>query len=155
MILVYSLLSLVLTCLISFVCITTSGFWLKDAIYMLLEIVHVNNFFAIKLILLAYIIAFFCIFGIMVLLAFKKKVEFLCSSLMSSGIVVLIFSWFFSSFNVVKNFYFVSNDFSNIVRIALKKFFFTNILLGSIILIISSSFIFVKFFVGRKEYEEE
>ena len=155
MILLYSLLSFLLTCLITSVCITTSGLWLKDAINMAFDIININNFLNFKLIFFAYIIAFFCISGIMLLLVIKNKVEFLCSSLISSGIVVLIFSWFFSSFNVVKNFYFASNDFSNIVRLGLKKFFFTNILLGSIILIISSSFIFVKFFVGRKEYEKE
>jgi len=155
MVILYSLLSLLLTFLIVAFCMVTGSFWLNDAVNMFFDITGKNNFIDFKAILFAYIIAFFCIFGIMLLLVIKKKVEFLCSSLISSGIVLLIFSWFFSSFNVIKNFYFASNDFSNIVRTGLKNFFFTNILLGSIILIISSSFIFVKFFVRRKVYEEE
>lgn len=142
---VYSLFSVILSMCILLVGVVLGSFWCKDVAVKIMTELSVYNNLYFYLILFVFSVALLVIFGIMLLFIKSKMKYYLSSSLIASGISMLLFSLFFRNFNIIKNFYFISTEFSNEVKMSLEYFFMTNIILGSIILVLGIIMLYKNF----------
>ena len=132
---IYSFLSLLLTGFILLGCLICDVIIGQDAILEFSKLIN-KNFFEINIIFLILIIDFFCIFGIILLLHMRKNSKYTRSSIFASGISIIFFTLFIYQFDIVKKFYFASNEFSTLVKSAFKNICITNFSIGLLLIII-------------------
>lgn len=146
----YSFFSIVLTFFILLGCLILDALLSKKVIYELLVLINKGNIFNINIIFFIFALVFLCSFVIIFLLFIKKNSKYIASSFLASGICVIFFTLFFSRFNIVKNFYFASNDFSSLVKNSFRNIAITNFLVGFLLILIT-----IIYFIRRNKNEKE
>ena len=129
----------------------------KDAVAMGLEIIGKTewiNLLNFKQILLIISLAFLCGFVIIYLLYIKNGKKYILSSLMASSISVIFFTLYISSFNIVKNFYVASKEFSDSVKLVFNRIFTFNILSSFAVILIILIYFICKL-IRRNKNEKE
>ena len=144
----YSFLSVVLTLLIVAGIALIDVFVAKDAIVAGLEIIN-KNFFDFNVILFVILLDFLCAFGIISVLYVKKNSKLAISSLFASSLAIIFFTLFFGRFGIVKNFYFISNEFSQLVRSAFRNIGITNFSLSALLILLT-----ILYFIRRNKDEK-
>ena len=146
----YSFLSLVLTFFILLFCVALDVLVARDAIYESLSFINKVEYFNLNIILFVFALVFLCGFGIIFLLYIRKNSKYIVSSFLASGVAIFFFTVFFNSFDIVKSFYFASNEFSSMMRSSFRNISVTNFSVGGLLILIT--FIY---FIRRNKYEEE
>lgn len=153
----YSILSLIIAIGLIISCLMTDIILSREAVFGALEMVgktELYKLFDINKIFLIISLAFLCSFVIIILLYIKNGKKYIWSSLLASAISVLFFTLYFNSFNVIKNFYLVSKEFSDIVKLSFNKIFVFNMSV-SLAVILISVFYLIRKLIRRKKDEKE
>jgi len=145
----YSFLSVLLTLLILLECALLDVVVSHKAINEIFKLVN-REFFGINIIFFVFMLAFLCSFVIIFLLYKRKSSKYIVSSLFASGVAIVFFTLFFSGFDIVKNFYFASNEFSELVKSSLKNIAITNFSLGILLIVVT-----IIYFIRRRKDEKE
>lgn len=143
-----SFLSIIMTLLILVTCASLDLILSKDAIIAGLDLIGKNNF-NFNIILLGFSLVFFCTFVIIFLMS-RKNSKYFMSSILASAISIIFFTLFFGSFDIVKNFYFASNEFS-----ALVKGCFTNIFIANFSISLLLILFMIIYFIRRRKNEKK
>lgn len=153
----YSILSLIITIGLIICCLMTDIILSREAVLGALEIVgktELYKMFDFSKIFFIISLAFLCSFVIIILLYIKNGKKYIWSSLLASAISVLFFTLYFRSFNVIKNFYLVSKEFSDIVKSSFNNIFVFNMSF-SLAVIFISVFYLIRKLIRRNKYEKE
>ena len=116
----------------------------KAPILQGLSLIGKNNF-DFNIIFFAFALVFFCTFVIIFLLS-RKNGKYFMSSILASAISIAFFSVFISQFDIVRNFYFASNEFSLLVRGDFTKIFIANFSISFLLI-----FIMIIYFFRRRK----
>ena len=140
----YSFLSIISTLLIIITCTLIDVILCKAPILQGLSLIGKNNF-DFNIIFFAFALVFFCTFVIIFLLS-RKNGKYFMSSILASAISIAFFSVFISQFDIVRNFYFASNEFSLLVRGDFTKIFIANFSISFLLI-----FIMIIYFFRRRK----
>jgi len=153
----YFVLSLISTVGIVLGCGAIDLFIGRDEIYKAFELIgkiNVYNLLHFDKIFLIISLAFLCSFVIIILLYVKNGKRYIFSSLLASGISILFFTLYFRSFDIVKNFYVVSKEFSQIIKSTFNTISVFNIVLSSLLIFINVIYL-ICIIIRRKKNEKE
>jgi len=145
----YSFLSVILTLLLLLKCVLLDVLVSKKAITAFCDMIN-KNLFEINVIFFIFILAFLCSSAIILLLYIRKNSKYIISSFLASGISIMFFTLFFSGFDIVKNFYFASNEFSELVKNCFKNIALTNFSVSFLLILLT-----IIYFIRRKKDEKE
>lgn len=146
---VYSFLSLLLTVFIVSIFGILDIILFKDVVVQIFNLIN-RNIFDFNMLFLILGIVFLCSFVIIFLLYIRKNSKYIISSVLASAISVMFFTCFFGRFDIVKNFYFASNEFSQLVKNTLLNVSITNFSISLLLIIIS-----IIYFIRRNKNEKE
>lgn len=146
----YSFLSLLLTAFILVGCVLLDVIIGKEILYEFLSLIDKADVFKLNLILFVFSLVFLCGFGIIFVLYIRKNSKYIMSSFVASGFAIMFFTMFFNSFDIVKNFYFASNEFSLAVKSSIRNISIANFSIGGLLILIT-----IFYFIRRNKYEEK
>ena len=145
----YSFFSLLLTITIMLIVFLTDILLIKNVIYEVLSLLNINGF-NISIIIGSLAVVLLFSFVIILLLYRKKNTMYVISSFLASSLSIGFFTLFFSSFDIVKKFYFLSNEFSELVKSSFNKIVVINLVICFVLTIIS-----VIYLLRRRKNEKE
>lgn len=100
-------------------------------------------------------IAFLCSFGIIVVLYIKNGKKHILSSLLASSVSIIFFTLYFRSFELVRNFYLVSEEFSKLVKITFNNIFTFNLIFSFAVILLVIISLICKVIIRRNKDEKE
>ena len=154
----YSILSLIIAVGLIAGCALIDLVISKDSIFGTLEIIgktELYNLLDFGKIFLIISLAFLCSFGIIILLYIKNGKKYILSSLLATSLSIIFFTLYFRSFDLIKNFYVVSEEFSKLVKSTFDNIFAFNIIFSFAVILIIIINLIRKVIIRRNKDEKE